>query len=92
MEVFKRDGFKCQMPNCGKKGKIAPHHIKRWADVPALRYAVTNGITLCHGCHEKVKGNEAQYESQFISIVASKSEGAIDVLVMKYALRKKQES
>jgi 5-methylcytosine-specific restriction endonuclease McrA len=88
-QVFRRDHFQCQMPGCGKKGKIHAHHIKRWADVPTLRYAVTNGITLCMDCHKKVKDCEQHYEAQFLSIVAGKSEDAIDVLVAKYAARKK---
>jgi len=92
MGVFRRDGFKCQMVGCGRKGKIHAHHIKRWADCPTLRFVITNGITLCYHCHEKVKDHETEYEAQFMSIVASKSDDAISILVALRARRKKDAS
>ena len=53
MEVFTRDGFKCQI--CDKTGKcLVPHHIKGWAKYQKLRYEVSNGITLCVECHKEV--------------------------------------
>jgi hypothetical protein len=85
MSVYRRDGFKCQMPGCTSHSKrIVPHHIKRWADMPSLRYAVTNGITLCWPCHGKVRGREHDFEATFIGIVASKSPDAINFLIAKY--------
>lgn len=64
--VFKRDKFKCQLPNCQcKKGRIQAHHIKRYADFPMLRYSVDNGITLHNKCHRIVTGNEQAYEAVF---------------------------
>lgn len=49
--VFERDGWACQQ--CGFHGKhLHPHHIKRFADFPALRFEVSNGITLCATCHQ----------------------------------------
>lgn len=68
--VYRRDGFRCRMPNCGKRGKIHAHHIQRWADTPTLRYAVDNGVTLCKGCHALVTGNEGSYEALFMRLVA----------------------
>lgn len=51
--VFKRDGFKCQV--CGRVGgTLNAHHIKPWADNPALRFDVKNGVTLCKDCHNRV--------------------------------------
>lgn len=48
--VFERDKFKCQ--DCDKtKVRIHAHHIKSWIDYPKLRFAVSNGVTLCHDCH-----------------------------------------
>lgn len=55
--VFTRDNYTCQC--CGAKngdgsGKsiiINAHHIKNWADNPAERYDINNGITLCERCH-----------------------------------------
>jgi hypothetical protein len=45
--------FTCQM--CGQHGgKLTAHHIKSWAEYPALRYDVGNGSALCLDCHGKV--------------------------------------
>lgn len=57
--VFERDDYTCQ--DCGvrnKKGigktiQLHPHHIKLQSSHPKLRFAVSNGITLCSDCHNK---------------------------------------
>lgn len=55
VNVFKRDGYQCQ--DCGQHGgNLIAHHIQRWADFPELRYEVSNGITLCAGCHDTRHG------------------------------------
>jgi hypothetical protein len=54
-KVFERDGFTCQ--KCRKKSKagerleIHAHHIKSFAKNKTLRFAVSNGVTLCRACH-----------------------------------------
>jgi hypothetical protein len=51
--VFSRDDFTCQ--HCSiRGGRLHPHHIKRFADCPDLRYEISNGLTLCISCHRKV--------------------------------------
>jgi hypothetical protein len=50
--VFKRDNWTCQ--KCAiKGGELHPHHIMEFAKYPELRFALTNGITLCHDCHKQ---------------------------------------
>lgn len=48
--VFTRDNWTCQM--CRSSGcYLEAHHIKSWAEYPALRYELTNGMALCKECH-----------------------------------------
>lgn len=47
--VFARDGYRCC--RCGGTGRLHAHHVLRWATHPDRRYDVSNGETLCHGCH-----------------------------------------
>ncbi|RJQ10662.1 MAG: HNH endonuclease [Bacillota bacterium] len=52
--VYRRDKWTCR--TCGYKGRaIVAHHIKRFADHPALRFALSNGITLCRTCHAHIE-------------------------------------
>lgn len=65
--VFARDGWTCALT--GKKGGVLHmHHIKRYADFPALRFDPRNLITLCAEAHEKVTGQEAKYMAQLWKI------------------------
>lgn len=75
--VYRRDGYACQMPGCTQKGfkNLQAHHIRRWADNPSLRYAVSNGITLCNVCHKKVTGSEESYVPLFTGITLKKTGG-----------------
>lgn len=50
-----RDG-KCM--HCGTTHKLHAHHITPWRQNAALRYDVSNGITLCALCHQKEHGKE----------------------------------
>ena len=72
-EVYKRDQHTCQWPGCTSKKGLNAHHIKTWADYPALRFVVDNGITLCKMHHKLIKGMEEIYESAFYKIVAQKN-------------------
>lgn len=51
-EVLKRDKYECQI--CGSKIDLEVHHKKSYAEYPRLRTSVSNGITLCKICHNKV--------------------------------------
>ena len=66
MNIFKRDWFTCQMPDCGYKGKnIEAHHIKNVKDYPELIFNKDNGITLCKDCHLSTRGREQELEKIF---------------------------
>lgn len=71
--VFTRDGWTCEL--CKAKGKeLNAHHIVRFADAPHLRFAVSNGITLCKECHDNiVTGREREFEDQFKKAIALKN-------------------
>lgn len=53
LAVRNRDG---QCVECGAAGKLHAHHIKPWKHHPELRFDVSNGVTLCPPCHQKVHG------------------------------------
>lgn len=48
--VLKRDGWLCR--RCPSRSELHAHHIKSWAEFPAFRYVVDNGLTLCKDCHK----------------------------------------
>jgi predicted restriction endonuclease len=72
-KVYERDSFTCQWPGCKVKNKLNAHHIKKWSDYPALRFEISNGITLCKNHHLMIKGIEEIYEGTFYRIVAQKN-------------------
>jgi hypothetical protein len=85
--VYARDKFKCKMPGCTNQGSLNAHHIKRWADFPSLRFVVSNGITLCRSCHERIQGNEEQYEPTFTRLVVANGvddAAALTFMFLKY--------
>ena len=57
--VFARDEFTCRV--CGERGgRLNAHHIKKYSVFPELRYDISNGITLCEGCHKEVHRRERE--------------------------------
>jgi predicted restriction endonuclease len=71
-DVYSRDKFCCQWPGCSNNKKLNAHHIRTWANFPALRYDINNGITLCKQHHKMIQGMEDSYESVFLRILQSK--------------------
>lgn len=60
-KVFERDDYTCQ--NCGNRGgKLNADHILPYSLFEELRESLTNGRTLCEGCHKKTStyGNKLQ--------------------------------
>lgn len=76
--VFQRDGYSCM--KCGRHNGdgvavvLNAHHINNWADNPELRFAESNGITLCDKCHQSFHSmfgkrfNNAEQLQEFLSV------------------------
>lgn len=47
--VIANDQGRCRC--CGASDSLHAHHIVRWADDPAMRLDVGNGMALCEPCH-----------------------------------------
>lgn len=57
-QVFNHDKNICQ--HCKVKlprKKLIAHHIRPWNTFPNLRYTISNGLTLCRPCHNRIDRN-----------------------------------
>lgn len=52
-KVRERDG---RCVSCGAIERLQAHHVLSWHKHTELRYDVSNGVTLCVRCHQKVHG------------------------------------
>jgi hypothetical protein len=88
-KVYARDRFRCRMPDCaGTDRRLNAHHIKKWASFPHLRFVLSNGVTLCRTCHERVRGHEEEHEVLFSSIVnPPTTDLAVKMLMFRYAAK-----
>lgn len=90
--VYARDKFRCRMPRCpGTCKDLNAHHIKCWSSHPSLRFVMSNGITLCRTCHERVKGREEEFEPLFIRL-ADRSAGDVTLMLLLKRHAPKEES
>jgi len=71
--VWERDDWVCQ--KCKKRGGVLrAHHIQNFAQWPALRFAIDNGITFCNACHRNFhkkygnRNNNYQQISEYIHL------------------------
>ena len=67
--ILARDGNRCRFPGCGETSRLHVHHIKTWASAPHLRFASSNGVSLCISHHSHVTKREEQFEALFSGIV-----------------------
>jgi hypothetical protein len=93
LEVKRRDHYTCVI--CGRKGvALNSHHLNAWADYPAERYDVDNGVCLCQTCHDKFhdtygkgKNTIAQFKEfeiiMGVLIKSAKEQAVVDFTVKK---------
>lgn len=67
-EVKKRDGNRCQWPNCGfckgsQEVTLDPHHKALRSARPDLRLILTNGITVCRRRHNWIHSPEGHSQA-----------------------------
>ena len=70
-KVFERDDYTCQI--CGKRGvRLNADHVEPYFLRPDLALAVSNGRTLCEGCHKETP----TYGSKVKKLIGSGSDSA----------------
>ncbi len=50
-QAKRRDGFRCV--ECGARGRLEVHHVKRVKTHPELSFDLSNLQSLCPGCHAR---------------------------------------
>ena len=70
LAVKRRDNWKCKIADINCKGRLESHHILNWINYPELRYAINNGITLCHAHHPRGRKREAKLSPYLQQLVA----------------------
>lgn len=58
--ILERDNNKCQI--CASDENLVAHHIIEWDDNIELRFDLSNGQTLCRGCHMRHHKNSKGHE------------------------------
>lgn len=72
--VKNRDKWLCRFKNRDCSGRLESHHIFSWREYPELRYAINNGITLCHAHHPRARAEEKRLIPIFIELVSVSKE------------------
>jgi 5-methylcytosine-specific restriction endonuclease McrA len=66
--VLRRDKRHCRI--CHNTTRLEVHHILPFGTHGEQRWAMTNGLTLCHGCHVKFRHRELDH-SEMLTFIAS---------------------
>lgn len=65
--VLARDWYLCRL--CHDTHRLEVHHILPFGQFPETRTTDSNGITLCHCCHAKLRGRELEFFPVLSAIV-----------------------
>ena len=68
-KVIIRDGYKCKLNNSDCDGCLEVHHIIAWRDDKKLHYKLSNGITLCHTHHPRIRSEEKRLIPVFKNLI-----------------------
>lgn len=65
LQVFGRDGWKCQQPDCVSRSEtpLAVHHKTYQRGREPWDYPLENFLTLCEKCHDKAHGINVKQEN-----------------------------
>lgn len=69
--VHQRDNYTCRICGDNGGGNLNAHHIRKFSEYPELRDNVSNGISLCEICHNKMFGVENDFVDFFENILDS---------------------
>ncbi|CEN81343.1 Uncharacterised protein [[Clostridium] sordellii] len=75
LNVFRRDGFKCECCGDDKGGNLVAHHLNSYNWDKENRTNPNNGVTLCETCHKEFHrkyGNGNNTREQFIEFISNK--------------------
>lgn len=73
--VYKRDGWKCRNPNCGRRTGLHAHHIIYRSQ--GGEDTTENMVTVCNGCHDLIHGH-SMIEKLFVTANSGKKEDKPD--------------
>lgn len=66
--VLERDQYYCRL--CHARRHLEAHHILPFGTHSAVRWDVSNGVTLCHECHVQLRNREMEYAKE-LQVIAS---------------------
>jgi len=90
--VLFRDKFTCQICSNQSRGDLEVHHYESYSQNPDLRYALSNGITLCRYCHNSkykgsfhnIYGTQKITKDMFQEYLIRRNNGEFDEMLLLY--------